>query len=284
MKTLKLKSWMAVGTALLITATATRALADQPAAATTPAPAQREVSSYTGTVAAVDPNEHVLSVKGWLSNKSFNLGGSCAFVVLDKPAATAADLRPGEKVLVTYQNVQGVRIATRVVQQPMQYTGMVKTVDANKRTLTLRRSPGEKQLQLAGDCKIVLRDEKSGAFGDIRPGDHVTVTYETPGGKAVARQIAQTSQEFTGTLTAIDLGEKTLKAKSFFDSKKFNVANNCAIVINGKPEGRLSDLRPDARLVFSYDEISGVNVVNRIAPATTPPAEPVTPTAPMVVN
>lgn len=72
---------------------------------------------------------------------------------------------------------------------------------------------------------------------------------------------------WTAVLTAIDLGEKTLKAKEFLTSKKFNVADNCAIVINGRTDGQLSDLRPDEKLVFSYDEINGVNVVNRIAPA-----------------
>ncbi len=45
------------------------------------------------------------------------------------------------------------------------------------------------------------------------------------------------------------------------------MADNCAIVINGKADGQLSDLRPDEKLVFNYDEINGVNVVNRIAPA-----------------
>lgn len=80
---------------------------------------------------------------------------------------------------------------------------------------------------------------------------------------------------YTGTLTAIDLGEKTLKARALFETKKFNVADNCAIVINGKTDGKLSDLRPNDRLVFNYDEINGINVVNRIAPgkaATEPPA------------
>ena len=282
MKTLQFKNGFAIGAALLLTVTATRALADdQPATST--AAAKPELNTYTGTVAAVDPNEHVLSVKGWLLRKSFNLGGSCAFTLLDKSTATAADLRPGEKVVVSYQNVHGVLIASRVEQQPMQYEGMVKVIDPEKHTLTLRRSSGEKELQIPDGCKIVLRDQRTGTVADIRTGDHVTVTYETPDGKAVARQIAQTSQEFAGTLTAIDLGEKTLKAKSFFDTKKFNVADNCAIVINGKPNGQLSDLRPDTRLVFSYDEISGVNVVNRIAPAETT-TNATNSAAPMAVN
>lgn len=281
MKTLKLKNWLAGGL-VLVMAMASSALADQPASAVTVS--KPEISTYTGTVASVDPQEQVLDMKGWMMHKSFNLGGDCTYVLLEKPSATAADLRPGEKVVVSYQNVRGIVIATHVEQQPMQFTGMVKAIDADKHTLTLRRSPWEKRLQIAGDCKIVLRYEKAGTLADIRPGNHVTVTYETPDGKLEARQITQTSQEFTGTLTAIDLGEKTLKAKSFFDTKKFNVADNCAVVINGKPNGRLSDLRPDARFIFSYDEISGVNVVNRIAPTTDASTNSVNTAAPMVVN
>jgi hypothetical protein len=91
------------------------------------------------------------------------------------------------------------------------------------------------------------------------------VTYETPNDIATARQIAQTSESFAGTLTAIDLDERTVKAKTLFDTKKFNLVDNCAIVINGKTDARLSDLKPEDKLVFSYDEINGVNVVNRIA-------------------
>jgi hypothetical protein len=36
-------------------------------------------------------------------------------------------------------------------------------------------------------------------------------------------------------------------------------------VIDGKINGRLADLKPNDKLVFSYDEINGVNVANRIA-------------------
>ena len=102
-------------------------------------------------------------------------------------------------------------------------------------------------------------------------GNHVTVTYETPNDTLTARQIAQTSAMFSGTLTAIDLGERTVKAKTLFDTKKFNLADNCAIVLDGKPDGQLSDLRPDEQLEFSYDDVNGVNVVNRIADTKTAP-------------
>jgi hypothetical protein len=74
---------------------------------------------------------------------------------------------------------------------------------------------------------------------------------------------------FTGDLTAIDLDQKTLRAKAMFATKKFNVGNDCAILVNGKPDGKLTALRPGESLTFSYDDVNGVNIVNRIAPAGT---------------
>lgn len=270
MKTTRATYWTAV-CAAAVTATAVfRAPAEQ--AATTARPEK----SYTGKVVSVDPREHVLSVREWaLSKKAFNLGDNCAYMLLDNNSGTANDLRPGEKVTVSYQDSHGVLIADRVVHQPVRFAGTVTAIDPDKHTLTLHRRGVDKQLQIADGCKIVLRDEKSGALADIQTGNYVTVTYETPGGMPTAREIAQTSMAYTGTLTAIDLGEKTLKARALFETKKFNVADNCAIVINGKTDGKLSDLRPNDRLVFNYDEINGINVVNRIAPgkaATEPPA------------
>jgi hypothetical protein len=38
-------------------------------------------------------------------------------------------------------------------------------------------------------------------------------------------------------------------------------------VVSGKPNGQPADLKLSANLVFDYDEINGVNIVNRIAPA-----------------
>ena len=277
MKAPKSQGWIAVYVAVLTMTAITRSSADQAATAARPE------KNYTGTVVSVDPKENTLETKGFVLSKKFNLGVACNYTLLDKNAGTASDLRPGEKVTVNYQNADGVLVADRIEQQPMRYEGMVKAIDLNTHMLTLHVRGMDKQFQLANDCNVVLRDNKSSALADIQIGNHVTVTYETPDDKLTARQIAQTSLAFTGTLTAIDLEEKTLKAKAAFSSMKFNLADNCAVVINGKPDGQLSDLKPNDKLVFSYDEINGINVVNRIAPAEAQPNS-VASTAPMTGN
>ena len=269
MKTTRSKTWatwMAVCASVFTVGAINQARADEPAAAA----AQNE-KSYTGTVKSVDPKEHTMSVKGWaMMNKEFNLGETCFYSQLDRNNATANDLRPGEKVTVSYQNSHGVLIASRVEQEPMRFEGTIKAIDNEKHTLTMHQTALDKQLDFPADCKIVLREGKTGTLGDLRVGNHVTVTYETPDGTPTARQVAQTSIPYTGTLTAIDLNDRTVKAKAAFATKKFNLADNCTIVINGRTDGKLEELKPNDKLSFSYDEVDGVNVVNRIAPADVP--------------
>jgi hypothetical protein len=274
MKTTRARNWTAVCAAVLTATAAFRASADQPVATARPE------KSYTGTVVSVDPQGHILQTRGLVLSGKFNLGAACTYTLPDKSTGTIGDLRPGEKVTVSYQDAHGVLIADRVEQQPMRYEGMVKAVDPTAHVLTLHLRGMDKTFQIADDCGVVLRNEKTGTLADIQTGNHVTVTCETPGGMLMARQIAQTSIRFTGTLTAIDLGEKTLKAKAAFGSKKFNVADDCAIMVNGKANGQLSDLKPNDKLVLSYNDINGVNVVNRIAPAETQPGS-VAATSPM---
>jgi hypothetical protein len=248
--------------AVLTTTSVLNARADQPMAAGGPE------KTYTGQVVSVDPQDRMLNVKSWMfSNKDFNLGANCAYVLLGVNNGTVGGIRPGQKITVRYVDSHGVRIADRIDQNPMQCEGMVTAIDSNRHTLTLHRNGMDQPVQIADGCNVTLRDNKLGVLADVQPGDHVTVTYETPNGTPTARQISQTSIAFTGKLTAIDLEEKTVKAKGAMETMKFNLADNCAIVINGRPDGKLSQLQPDERLSFNYDSINGVNVVNRIAPA-----------------
>jgi hypothetical protein len=262
MKTNILSAGMAVWVPVMMATATLRASADSMATAAKPDKA------YTGMVTSVDPKERTLSVKKWaLGSKKFSLGDGSTYTLADKGAGAIGDLRPGQRVRVDYQDAHGVLVADSVVQQPMRYDGTVKAIDPTRHTMVLRGHGMDRAFQIANDCRVVLRDDKTGGPGDIQTGNYVTVTYESPNATPTARQIAQTSETFTGSLTAIDLQEKTVKAKGMLETKKFNVGANCAIVVNGKPDGKLSDLNPKEKLTFDYDDINGINVVNRIAPA-----------------
>lgn len=232
------------------------------------APPSAPERSYSGQVVSVNPQEHTVRVKAWLlSNKQFNLGDKCTYVMVDNNRASAADLRPGQDITVRYQVSQGVRVADRIEQHPMRYEGVVTAINPDTHSLTLHQRGLDRTLQIADGCTVVLKDDKSGKLGDIQTGDHVTVTYETPYELPVAREISQASVSFTGKLAAVDLDDRTVKAKDTFSTMKFVVGDNCTIVINGKTNGKLTELRPNERLTFNYEPLNGVNIVNRIAPA-----------------
>jgi len=263
MKTYKLCAWAATCASVLALTPLLKASADQTAIAAKPD------RNYTGTVKSVDPKERTLDVRGFILGKKFILGNNCAYALWNGSAGAIGDLRPGEKVTVAYQDADGVLAADNVKQVPMTQEGMVKSIDPAAHSMMLQVRSLDKDFQLPDDCAVVLRGGKSGSLADIAVGDHVTVAYETPNDKPTACQIAQTSEMFSGSLTAIDLTEQTVKAKAMFGSKEFHLADNCAVVINGKPDGKLSDLKLGDKLAFCYDDVNGVNIVNRIG--TAPP-------------
>lgn len=235
------------------------AFADDAAAAAVPE------KSCTGMVKSVDSASRTVVVKKFLWSKRFNLGDTCVFSFVDKDARGIAGLRRGQKVTVAYQDVNGVLVADALTQQPLLYTGTVKKIDPEARSMTV----GERKFELAVSCTVVLRNNKVGTLADVQPGHLVTVLLEKPGKAPVAYRISQTSESFTGSLTAIDLTDRTIKAKATFESKAFHLANNCAILLDGKA-AEMKDLKPGDKLTFSFDDVDGVNVATRIVPADEP--------------
>jgi len=110
-----------------------------------------------------------------------------------------------------------------------------------------------------------------GTLDDVKLGSQVTVIYEIPNNQFVARQIEARSAMYVATLNAVDLPNRTIKAgKSLLGDKKFHLTDNCTIVINGKTDGKLSDLRVGQNYELDYEVVGGVNVVTRIAAVDMP--------------
>ncbi len=259
MKTYALSKWTAVCLSALTVSVAASARADQPAATV------KQDKTYCGTVAAVDANDHVLKVDGPFWHKDFNLGANCAYMFLDTGAGAISGLHSGQKVVVRYRTIDGVRVADLVDQQPMVFEGRVTEIDAKNHTMTVRHEGLGKTFQIAAGCPIDLSNDRTGTLADVQPGNRVTVTYETPKDANIARRIAQTSQVFRGELTAIDLIDRTAKAKAMLGGKDFILAADCAVVLNGKPQAQLRDVTLGQRLEFDYTDADGINIVNRIA-------------------
>lgn len=230
-----------------------------------------------GTIAAVDAKGKVLKVRKFMGVRTFVLGENCALTRVERKTVTFADFSPGEKVSVSYRDMEGVLVAAKIAEQPRSLKGGVTAIDPAGHVLTIKRHWGGEKFKLPESCNVVLNAGTRGSLGDIKLGGQVTVLYDTPGGVWTARQIEQTSIQFTGVLDAVNLADRTLSAgKKLLGDKQFHLAENCAIVINGKLGGRLQDLKVGETCELSYDPVDGVNIVNRIAPAAaTEPARTV---------
>ena len=228
--------------------------------------ARTQEHNYTGTIRTVDAKEKTLTVKGYFFHKTFNLAENCKFTTEGKDASLS-DFRPGQRVTVNYQDASGVLVADRIAQVDLRYTGPVADLDVNRHQLTVGDRIEHKTFELSPDCKVVLKGDKTGSWTDVGIGHKVTVVYELPNDAPLARRIEQKSSTFVGTLEAVDGPRRLVKAKHILGDKKFILGDGCKIVINGKPDAQLADLGIGQQFRFDYDEVGGVNVVSRIAPA-----------------
>jgi hypothetical protein len=239
-----------------------------------PDPATQGQESYwTGTLTAVNTGEKTLRGERWRLPKTFHLGVQCAISTIDNKQAALGDLRPGEEVQIRYQDAEGVLVADRIAEKALRYNGSVRDVDLKAGTVTMAEAPlyqpfrAPKGFRLAGDCKVILWNGQEGRLADVRPGDQISVVYELPEGSQIAYRIREKTTTFEGVADAINLKARTLKAREGSVEKQFTLGRGCQVVRSGERSGHLRDLRLGRAYEFTYENVNGINVLDRIAPA-----------------
>jgi len=229
--------------------------------------------TWDGTITAVNVQDKLVTAKGWYYTRTFDVGAQCGMSALDKPQAGLADLRPGDRVRIRYQTSGGVRVADRIDERSFTAKGTVQDVDPKTGLVTLEAAPlhhirlNERTFHAANDCKIALWNGKNGSMADVRRGDNVTVAYEMPNGAPMAYSINDYSRTFTGRLQAADTADHVVKA----GDKAFSLADDCRISASGQENAPVTALQLGQDYTFTYHELNGVNVADRItfAPQTT---------------
>lgn len=234
-------------------------------------PSTPKPKTFKGTVTAIDQKEKTFAVRGFWSTRTFNVGDHCKVSLEDKADAELKDLRPGHRVEVSYLGNSGVKVASQVVQKNLVFTGHISAIDPADRMFKVKRGAVSETFVAGDHCKVIIREDRDRALADLRIGHKVTVSYSAPGGTKVAQKIEQTGATFTGTVEAIDADARTLKAQHLLSEKKFNLAKDCPIVIGGKSDGKLSDLRIGDKLSVHYEDIDGVLVATCVARESSPP-------------
>src|SRR5690349_14814366 len=153
---------MAIGLAVLSAVSAWSVRADEQAAM------KQKEKSYSGIIDRVDAKEKTVKLKGMLFTRTFNIADNCEFSLGDKKDATLDNLRAGQKVDVQYKDASGVLVANRFTQEELSYSGTVQAIDRNAHTLKLSHSGLHKTFELPGDCRVILRDDRSGSLEDVK--------------------------------------------------------------------------------------------------------------------
>ncbi len=239
-----------------------------PADGTTPA----KEKNYSGTIITLDAKEKVVKVQGYLLTKTFELADNCELKLGDKREASLGDFRPGQRVDVVYKDASGVLVASRISQELLRFSGEITAIDRVNHTFDVHDPGLTRTFTMPDDLAVVVSGNSRGTVDDVKLGSQVIVTYEIPNNQFVARQIEARSAMFVGTLNSVNAASRTIKVgKSLLGEKKFHLTDNCTIVINGKTDAKLSDLRTGQNYEMDYEVVDGVNVVSRIAPVDTPP-------------
>ena len=264
MKTSTMRTIAAVSVTTLLLASLSRAYAD------TASP--EKYQTFKGTVVKVNDKERTMTASGfWFwSERTFNAGDSCEVLIGDnKKEATLKDLAPGNWVEVQFSSVGGVNVASQIAEKYGHYTGHIVSIDPNGRKLTLKRGAYQKPFVLAGDCQVLMND-KEGAMSALKIGHKVTIAYAREGDLSLAHKVAQNSLSFVGALEGIDAETRTLKAEHLLTDRKFHLADDCPIIVNGVADGEFRDLRIGYTVTINYENVDGILVANRIACETKP--------------
>src|ERR1043166_9683908 len=72
-------------------------------------------------------------------------------------------------------------------------------------------------------------------------------------------------ERYSGTITAVDARNMTVKVKRFLFTKSLRVGDHCVVVAGDKKDAGLGNLRPGQRVQVAYKDIEGVAVATRIA-------------------
>jgi ribosomal 50S subunit-recycling heat shock protein len=74
--------------------------------------------NFSGTIRAIDAEKQTVTAKSLLHEKTFHVGDGCKIVVNGQVNGSLRDLRIGDRMSVSYDNADGVLVASRISKEP----------------------------------------------------------------------------------------------------------------------------------------------------------------------
>lgn len=177
---------------------------------------------------------------------------------IDGRPVALSDLKPEDRVRLEYSGDDESKTATSVsVLRQVTTEGVVRDVNTADGLLTVERSEDGQRFTapLADNCTVTINDrteidDQLLKPSDLRPGDRVTITYDTK----ISRVDAYRVLGQAGTIQHVNYGGNTLSVQlaDTGEFTQFLVEPDCEITLGGETAG-LEELRPGDRVDISHD-------------------------------
>ncbi len=142
------------------------------------------------------------------------------------------------------------------------YTGTVAAVNATDRTLEVKGLMFHKAFNLGDACTYALLNKPTGTIGDLQPGQKVMVSYQDAHGVLVADRIKQEPMTCIGMVTAMDTTKHTVTIGKY---RKFDLPDNCAVVLRGGKSGSPADVEIGDRVTVTFETPDNTLTAREIA-------------------
>ncbi|HEY3860338.1 MAG TPA: hypothetical protein VGO59_00500 [Verrucomicrobiae bacterium] len=150
------------------------------------------------------------------------------------------------------------------------YKGIIKYVNESEHTITVRGSLKglfvlRRTFELGKDCSVTLWDNSSGQVGNLHPGQNVIVSYVNVHGVLAADGVKQQPMRYTGIVKFMDPQSRLLVLRKLGHDKRFALAADCGIVLNGQKKGTMASIEPGDHVEIVYEKPGHEDLARQIA-------------------
>jgi len=132
------------------------------------------------------------------------------------------------------------------------YTGRVKSVDTDGRTLVVMNFWSTRTFNLGEDCRVSVEGREASAARDLLPGHQVEVTYKKVDGVRIASAVEQRDLRFDGKVTALDTNQMMLRVKRGWSTREFKATPDTEITFRDESRHPFGDLESGQRVTVRY--------------------------------
>jgi hypothetical protein len=170
---------------------------------------------FAGEVTAIDGKNRALSVRYHGEVKSFAIADNCGITRNNNASGTLDDIKPGSRVVVTYETPDGHWTAREIGLPSLHFTGTLGAINLADRTVSISKPLlGEKQFHIADGCAVVINGKVTTRLQNLHAGENCELNDDGVNGvnivnriaPVVAQEKAETAEQTTGPATAPMVG------------------------------------------------------------------------------